>query len=360
MKRIEIDMPKGIHQRTFQALEKTTEGLSNHWKVGLAVIALSLFSLVSTLGDTNAPPTNTPPVNTQSTNAPPSGSGIPAPGHTEAWVNLIEKHLFTVTGGVLLAVGLFLVLVGAIGMIPPIAKVVEKTKLGKSAPKRCIIVGSVLVIFGILFLVLQPFWSQVNTTGPTGSLTLFVLCIMSGITFLAGYLLHNRLRILVQHEEHLVGVVEDATRRVLKGFPEIFDRSLWLLDRALEEKREVWFVNCALNFGRVHAENPLIGKQYHELTKRQKVFFTKKTDPNSGAETEDGAVEEFRRKLSSMVEQMPILRILSITGETTKPDGTKSDATQAFLKSVTKPRGYETVKGHEAFDKMLTLISGWR
>lgn len=59
--------------------------------------------------------------------------------------------------------------------------------------------------------------------------------------------------------------LEDATRRNLKGFVEIFSRSLWLLEQA-EEK--IIYLNFVLGFGDAHKLNDKLQKHYNELEKK--------------------------------------------------------------------------------------------
>lgn len=58
--------------------------------------------------------------------------------------------------------------------------------------------------------------------------------------------------------------LEDATRRNLKGFAEIFARALWLLEKSEEE---IWYVNFLFGFGYPHLYNNKIHKDYTPLAK---------------------------------------------------------------------------------------------
>jgi hypothetical protein len=68
---------------------------------------------------------------------------------------------------------------------------------------------------------------------------------------------------LQREESRLVDRVEDATRRVLTGIPEIFDRAMWMMERC---ERELYFVNFALNFGIIHSGNSKVAETYAEIT----------------------------------------------------------------------------------------------
>src|SRR5690349_6385380 len=62
----------------------------------------------------------------------------------------------------------------------------------------------------------------------------------------------NGLRIQTARLSDEITNLEDATRRNLTGFAEIFARALWLLKQAEEE---VWYVNFLFCFGEPHKIN---------------------------------------------------------------------------------------------------------
>lgn len=62
--------------------------------------------------------------------------------------------------------------------------------------------------------------------------------------------------------------LEDATRRNLNGFADIFARSLWLLEQA---EREIIYVNFVVNFGVAHQENINIKREYVDKIKELKL-----------------------------------------------------------------------------------------
>jgi hypothetical protein len=74
---------------------------------------------------------------------------------------------------------------------------------------------------------------------------------------------------LQKEEARLVGQVEDATRRVLTGFAEVFQRAFLMLARC---ERELYFVNFTLNFGIVHAANVEVLEAYADLTGHKNKF----------------------------------------------------------------------------------------
>lgn len=68
-------------------------------------------------------------------------------------------------------------------------------------------------------------------------------------------------KVLNRLEKDIVDL-EDATRRNLMGFAQIFDRSLWLLKNA---EREIIYANFVLGFGSAHEANESVTKSYGEL-----------------------------------------------------------------------------------------------
>jgi hypothetical protein len=94
----------------------------------------------------------------------------------------------------------------------------------------------------------------------------------------------------------LVNKVEDATRRVLTGIPDIFERALRLISEA---DKELWFVNFALQFGKVHCENKAVTAAYslkfgRLLSKDVAIFYD---------------------TLSTKAKQLPIVNILTSSEE---------------------------------------------
>ena len=79
--------------------------------------------------------------------------------------------------------------------------------------------------------------------------------------------LNQQVAALKTAKEDLVSSVEDATRHVLQGFPEIFDRALALLQEA---DREIWLINFALNFGEPHLINEEVCSGYDERPATEK------------------------------------------------------------------------------------------
>jgi hypothetical protein len=88
--------------------------------------------------------------------------------------------------------------------------------------------------------------------------------------------------------------LEDATRRNLTGFAEIFARALWLLKQAEEE---VWYINFLFGFGEPHRVNNSIVVEYARIARMLDI------NPNFYE-----AIEEFYRALLDKVRKTPTFR----------------------------------------------------
>jgi hypothetical protein len=85
--------------------------------------------------------------------------------------------------------------------------------------------------------------------------------------------------------------IEDATRRNLDNFADIFARAVWLLKQARDE---VWYVNFLFGFGAPHLCNKGIGKKYAEMARVLKI------NPDF-----EQAVKEFSALLLRKVQEIP-------------------------------------------------------
>lgn len=111
--------------------------------------------------------------------------------------------------------------------------------------------------------------------------------------------------------------LEDATRRNLSGFAEIFDRSLWLLERA---DREIIYANFALGFGNPHRKNEHITHTFKELEHR-------KSDSISFGH----AVDKFWTTLQERAATIRKLKVVTLDDETYE---------KAFIAQLAKREGY--------------------
>jgi hypothetical protein len=115
--------------------------------------------------------------------------------------------------------------------------------------------------------------------------------------------------------------LEDATRRNLTGFAEIFDRSLWLLEQA---EREIIYANFVLGFGFAHSKNEVVKKSYEAL-------------PNKRKPTFEEATNKFWNLLKEKVNSHRITKVKFVT---LNQQTMMSD----FLEQLSKRQGYEYLK----------------
>ena len=131
-----------------------------------------------------------------------------------------------------------------------------------------------LVVVAV-FLDLIP-WPKAERVHETTDIIIILLAAAGWFGIVPAYLtsrfvnglpdtVNAHLAALQKKEDELVNHVEDATRSLLKGFPEIFEKALALI-RESKADRELIFVNFALNFGHPHIVNDDIVKQYKKLT----------------------------------------------------------------------------------------------
>jgi len=99
--------------------------------------------------------------------------------------------------------------------------------------------------------------------------------------------------------------LEDATRRNLNGFHEIFARAYWLLNQAEEE---IWYVNFLFGFGSVHLCNAEIADKYKAVAG---VLRLPQTDYAQ-------AVPAFHRVLTDRIMQVPTVRALVLRQDALK------------------------------------------
>jgi len=115
--------------------------------------------------------------------------------------------------------------------------------------------------------------------------------------------------------------LEDATRRSLTGFAEIFDRSLWLLEQA---EREIIYANFVLGFGVAHSKNEFVKKSYEAL-------------PNKRKPTFEEAINKFWNSLKEKVNSHRVTKVKFVT---LNQDTMMSD----FLDQLSNRDGYEYLK----------------
>jgi len=93
--------------------------------------------------------------------------------------------------------------------------------------------------------------------------------------------------------------IEDATRKCLNGFPEIFAKAIWFLDNAVGE---IYYSNFLLGFGEPHKVNHKITNEYKNLA--GKLRLEDINEYNIGnASTFDGAVKVFQNKMLEKIKK---------------------------------------------------------
>jgi hypothetical protein len=153
------------------------------------------------------------------------------------------------------------------------------------------IVGVCLLLFASWFRFSDRFWDIVKiidddifpSLAPDKEfiylLLLAAVLVTSAVVLICGMVyynwrLHQEVAALKAAKDDLVSSVEDATRHVLNGFHQIFDRALMLINEASEE---LWMIDFALKFGLPHTLNDDIRGRYDTLalTKNYGQFYKK-------------------------------------------------------------------------------------
>jgi hypothetical protein len=120
------------------------------------------------------------------------------------------------------------------------------------------------------------------------------------IICLFGVLLGVELVYLRRAEDRLVSRVEDATRRILTGFAEVFDCALTMMRNC---RGEMYFVNFTLNFGEVHKQNTDLTATYAEMTDHKRTF--------------EQDVGEFSKLFLQRIDDVRCIRILTTSDQGT-------------------------------------------
>lgn len=206
------------------------------------------------------------------------------------------------------------------------------TSISSKIPGRLIkTIGFSLLGFGIYFL-LGDLLNDVirtidrifiNSVKPDVELIyllgyIFILALLAMVLTLSAWYylgkINKEVAALQKAKEDLVSSVEDATRHVLNGFPEIFDRALTLVNQASEE---LWIVDFALRFGLPHTLNEDIRGKYNSLdiTKHYREFYKK------GSRDFNSDVDAFYTKLREKLQgtEIPYAYILTLYHDSIMP-----------------------------------------
>jgi hypothetical protein len=100
--------------------------------------------------------------------------------------------------------------------------------------------------------------------------------------------------------------LEDATRRNLVGFGQIFARALWMLSN-LDPSREVWYVNFLFGFGSPHRVNQEIRDSYRQAATELKL--------EEKLRDFDAGVDAFWRMLKEKMMQFSDFRSVTLPGQ---------------------------------------------
>lgn len=173
------------------------------------------------------------------------------------------------------------------------------------------------VVFGATLMVAGPSISFMQSN--PGSLPKFlrgniadIFLIGLGLwAFSGAVLVQMQLSRLINHEKRLIANVEDATRHVLLGMPQIFDRAYQLIKEA---DRELWIISFALNFGECHAAIPTVASEYNKLTLTDSYRIS--TTNKKRLLTKD--VEDFLGTLRKQVTEIPKVRVLTLSDSAIK------------------------------------------
>jgi hypothetical protein len=124
------------------------------------------------------------------------------------------------------------------------------------------------VVFGASLMILGPAISFLQSQAANlpgllkNNLAVIFVLVLGVWAFAGAVLVQVQMNRLVNHEKRLIASVEDATRHVLLGLPQIFDRAYQLISEAEDE---LWIISFALNFGACHSQIPAVAAEYSKL-----------------------------------------------------------------------------------------------
>ncbi len=201
-----------------------------------------------------------------------------------------------------------------------------------------------LCIFGSVFLFLNYIMILLIDGLLKEAFGPLLMAVFALITFFGAFIIKKRLRELIEAEEQLVAKVEDATRRVLDGFPEIYERALRMLKEA---EREIWYVNFIVRFGAPHCYNSVLTSRYKGKTgnalcgDEDDVLKAAKAAVSSSSANEKtqlyhfGDVDTFYDNLCDKVKQVKNVNIITLDDEA---------AWSKFIEPLSNKSGYENLK----------------
>lgn len=125
--------------------------------------------------------------------------------------------------------------------------------------------------------------------------------------------------------------LEDATRRNLTGFAEIFARALWLMEKA---EQEVWYINFLFGFGIPHKCNPNVVNDYGLISGVLKLSAI-------GAGDYSSAVDRFFQILLQKIQTTPKFYALVLE---------QGNLSKLFLERLKKIPNYGSLNGSEILE----------
>ncbi|HEX7722713.1 MAG TPA: hypothetical protein VF397_11185 [Pyrinomonadaceae bacterium] len=213
-------------------------------------------------------------------------------------------------GALFIVIGIVAVFLGAIAEIGAIGKVAEKIKIDETGRRWLRYMGVIFLGLGLAIDLASYLHSQQlpNKEIIVDYLPVVIIAVVALIAGFSEVKLRTRIGELRQAEEHLVSSVEDATRHVLKGIPQIFDRAYQLIKQA---DKELWIISFALDFGECHSHIPSIANTYNRMA----VSEAYKTNTKKRRRNMSDDVKDFAETLKSKVVSIPRVHILTLCDE---------------------------------------------
>jgi hypothetical protein len=269
----------------------------------------------------------------------------------------LELLLKAPFASILLLAGLFFVITGFIGGIPKIKDYKEQHC------ETIIISGFACLVFGLLLASLiwllekdNAKYMEILMNRYDGLFIEIIVAIIIVVLFaLASINIRNKIKelekrenLLIENvqkrEDLLVKNVEDATRRTLNGFQEIFPRALKLIREA---KNEIFMISFVLNFGEPHLLTDISNDQLQSKSKIQEEY--ERTNNNKSFYND---VQQFKTSLKQKLLE-PKIKIEILIADNTSIES-------VFLESLKNRPDYSVLKNDFAYQYKKNQILGMR
>lgn len=205
-------------------------------------------------------------------------------------INFLETHFYELMSILLLILGFGLLIYWTIEKERKILFIFRLHPINNNTSRRIVIIISFMLIVYSLFLLIYLITNSKHTSNDIASI------IFGGIGLVGVVITGIQLRKIEKTNLALdKGIIrlEDATRRNLSGFPEIYARAIWLLDQAVGN---VYICNFLLSFGEPHKCNVNLKDEYETQAKSLNLN-TVKEDGVGDASKFDDAVNVFQIKM---------------------------------------------------------------